>query len=129
MTNNSAGDAVPENEIIYTLELKRSLKPYKNHHGIADDLAAVAKILKVNPYAGDAYGKGVYKIRIGDEKGNRGKRGAFRLMYYNVVETGQGIKVYLITVFAKSDLHTIEKPLAIDIAKAAFLEMTEQTKK
>lgn len=92
----------PDNEIIYTQELKRSLKPLKNHHSIKEDLIRVAELLKNNPFAGEPYGGNVYKIRVGDDAGNRGKRSAFRLLYYNVVQTGKGVRVYLITIFAKN---------------------------
>ncbi len=110
----------PENEVLFTREFKRSLKPFKNHHAIKEDLQALVAQLKANPLVGDAYGENIYKIRMPDSSSNKGKSGGFRVLYYNVVKTDKGIKVYLITLFAKKDLDNIKKQQAIDIVKQAI---------
>lgn len=78
--------------------------------------------LKDNPLAGDAYGENVYKIRMPDSSSNKGKSGGFRVLYYNVVKTDHGTRVYLITLFAKKDLDSVKKDAAVTIAKQAIAE-------
>lgn len=122
MTEYTEAYMKPENEVLFTREFKRSLKPFKNHHAIKEDLQALVAHLKANPLAGDAYGENIYKIRMHDSGSNKGKSGGFRVLYYNVVKTDKGIRVYLITLFAKKDLDNIKKHQAVDIAKQAIEE-------
>jgi hypothetical protein len=66
-----------------------------------------------DPYLGEPYGNKIYKIRLSDKSKGGGKSGGFRVMYYHLNITSDGIEILLLTIFDKSDRSTITKSEAI----------------
>jgi len=102
------------NFVQYSTEFKRNLKPlYKKYSTIKESLRDLQKQLAKNPYLGDAYGDKIYKVRLADESKGKGKSGGFRVIYYLLSETDEGINILLLSIFNKSEADTIDKKSAV----------------
>lgn len=66
-----------------------------------------------NPYLGVSYGSDIYKIRLADPSKRVGKSGGFRILYFHLAKTEDGIQILLMTIFDKSEKSTIPKAEAI----------------
>ena len=53
---------------------------------------------------GESYGQGIYKVRISDESKGKGKSGGFRVMYYHLSKSKEGIEMLLLNIFDKSEM-------------------------
>lgn len=78
-------------------EIKKLTKKYKT---IKKDIDELSNLLQETPRAGIDLGRGLYKIRLKSSNMKKGKSGGFRVIYYLLVEDR---KVYLLTIFAKSE--------------------------
>ncbi len=76
--------------------------------------------LAENPTLGASLGSGLYKIRLASKSKGGGKSGGFRLVTYLVDEREDGMDVYLVTVFDKSEESSIDKPVLLKIVKRLF---------
>lgn len=98
-------------------EAKQLLKRFVT---LKQSIADLTLQLIDNPYCGDYYGSGIYKVRLADKSKGKGKSGGFRVMYYHLSKTENGIEILLISIFDKSDMATITKTEAIQKLKAAL---------
>lgn len=102
------------NFVQYSPEFKRNLKPFqKKYPTIKENIRTLQHELIKNPYLGDAYGDKIYKVRLADESKGKGKSGGFRVMYYLLNETGEGINILLLSIFSKSEADSIDKKSAV----------------
>lgn len=117
------------NSVIYSPEFKTNLKPLaKKYFTLKQSIKYLEENLIVNPYLGEAYGDKIYKVRLSDESKGKGKSGGFRIMYYFLSETKQGVEILMLTIFDKSDVSTIKKKSAISL-KNYILEKMGRTNK
>lgn len=91
-------------------EAKRLVKKYVTLQASIDKLI---EDLSNDPTLGDAYGEGIYKIRLADKSKGKGKSGGFRVMYYHLIETKSGVDVIMMSIFDKSEKATVKKSDAI----------------
>ena len=118
------------NFVQYSPEFKRRLKPFqKKYPTIKDNVKALQHELAENPYLGEAYGDKIYKVRLADESKGKGKSGSFRVMYYLLEETEQGINILLLTIFDKSEADTIKKKSAVKLKDYILKSMGIDPKK
>ena len=104
-------------------EFKRDIKPLlKKYKTLKESILKLESDLKENPFLGDAYGQGVYKIRVADESKGKGKSGGFRVLYYHLSKTPQGIEILLLNIFDKSERSTIKKSEAVKRLKEIVQE-------
>lgn len=104
------------NSVSYSPEFKNNLKPLaKKYFTLKQSIKSLEEDLIINPYLGESYGEKIYKVRLRDESKGKGKRGGFRLMYYLLSETGQGIEILMLTIFDKSEVSTIKKKTAVSL--------------
>ena len=97
-----------------TPKFKRALKPLsKKYKTLKETIQQLEQNLIANPYLGESYGKGIYKVRISDKSKGKGKSGGFRVLYYHLEVTQQGIKMLLLDIFDKSEVSTIKKNDAV----------------
>jgi len=61
-------------------------------------------------------------VRIADASKGTGKSGGFRVLYYHLTNTSEGIEMLLINIFDKSDLATIKKAVAVKQLKNILKE-------
>ncbi len=104
-----------EEDILYSPEFKRALKPFaKKYHTLRSSLKQLQTNLCDNPYLGEAYGDGIFKVRLSDESKNAGKSGGFRIMYYHLCfDENHNVKqILFLTIFNKSDTATIKSGAA-----------------
>jgi mRNA-degrading endonuclease RelE of RelBE toxin-antitoxin system len=115
------------NTVKPTPEFKRDLKPLlKKYKTLKETILVLEKDLIQNPYLGESYGQGLYKVRISDKSKGKGKSGGFRVLYYHLSKTDEGIEMLLLNIFDKSELSTIKKIDAVQRLKEILREYFNQ---
>jgi len=113
------------NTVKPTPEFKRDLKPLlKKYRSLKDTVLNLEEALIKDPYLGESYGHGIYKVRVSDvSKGKgKGKSGGFRVLYYHLTKTAYGIDMLLLNIIDKSEVATIKKPDAVKQLNAILKE-------
>ena len=95
-------------------QAKRLAKKYKS---LANDLILLQQMLSDNPFIGSDLGDGKRKIRLRVASKGKGKRGGMRVITYNVVKTKDSIRVYLITIYDKSEYESVSDKYVDQIIK------------
>ncbi|MBE9584344.1 addiction module toxin RelE [Mucilaginibacter sp. JRF] len=104
------------NSVFVSAAFKREVKPLaKKYKSLKESLDKLVKNLTDNPYLGDAYGHDIFKVRLADPSKGVGKRGGFRVMYYHLQKTEDGIQILMMSIYDKSERSTIKKADAIKI--------------
>jgi len=102
------------NTVNPTPEFKRDLKPLlKKYHTLKETITSLEDNLIKDPYLGESYGQGIYKIRVTDKSKGKGKSGGFRVIYYHLNKSASGIEILLLNIFDKSEMSTIKKADAV----------------
>ena len=102
------------NTVVASHQFKREVKPLaKKYHSLQASVNGLIAELIANPYLGTAYGNDIYKVRLADESKGSGKSGGFRVMYYHLNQTEQGIDILLMYIYDKSEVSTIKKSDAV----------------
>ena len=119
------------NTVVYSPEFKKKLKPLsKKYLTLKESIKSLEDTLINNPSLGDAYGDKIYKFRWGDKSKGKGKSGGFRIMYYHLQETKEGIEILMLTIFDKSEASTIDKSSAVRLKDYILEKMgMEETKR
>jgi mRNA-degrading endonuclease RelE of RelBE toxin-antitoxin system len=91
-------------------EFKRDIKPLaKKYHTLKKSVENLVEALIENPKLGVSYGNGMFKVRLADESKESGKSGGFRVLYYHLEKTDNGITILLTNIYDKSEIGTIKK--------------------
>ena len=78
---------------------KRDVKPLaKKYNSLKNSIDLLINDLIKNPFLGIAYGNNIFKIRLSDESKGGGKSGGFRVMYYHLNKTENGIEILLMSI-------------------------------
>jgi mRNA-degrading endonuclease RelE of RelBE toxin-antitoxin system len=93
----------------FTKEVKKLAKRYKQ---IASDLKELETLLLEDAKSGVHLGSRCYKIRLANSSIPTGKSGGFRVIYYYLDEENN---IYLMSIYAKSDLENISDEKIIEI--------------
>jgi hypothetical protein len=99
------------NYVIATTEFAdRAIKQLaKKYHSIPDDLEVLEKELLKNPELGEDLGENTRKVRMAIASKNRGKSGGDRVITYLVYINRENGKIYLLTIYDKSERGSISK--------------------
>lgn len=112
------------NNVIYSDCFKRKVKPLsKKYKTLRESIDNLVIQLCANPFLGESYGSGIYKVRLADKSKGKGTSGGFRVMYYLTIETKESTEVLLLTIFDKKDRDTITKKEADKLLKDILKEM------
>lgn len=115
------------NTVEVSPEFKRDLKPLlKKYHSLRTSIENLQQAIIENPYIGVSYGSNIYKVRLADESKGGGKSGGFRVLYYHLDKTKEGITVLLTNIFDKSDTGTIKKADAVKQLQQIIKEHKER---
>jgi hypothetical protein len=87
-------------------EAKRLLKKY---HSLSEDLKSFRNELLKNPTMGNDLGNNVRKVRMAIASKNKGKSGGARIITCNVLVDVENSKIYLLTIYDKSEQDSISK--------------------
>lgn len=99
------------NQIIPTPLFESKYKKFKKKFpSLESELSELFEELEENPKKGQSLGAGLYKIRLANEDKGKGKSGGFRVITYLVEESEDGIDIYIVTIYDKSEDSTIKKP-------------------
>lgn len=103
------------NTVVVSPEFKRDIKPLvKKYKTLIQSVNDLQQALTENPYLGVSYGSGMFKVRLADKSKGSGKSGGFRVLYYHLEKTSDGITILLTNIFDKSETGTIKKSDAVD---------------
>jgi len=103
---------IPSDE--FRRQAKRLLKKYRT---LAEDLAGLQRLLLADPFIGTDLGGGKRKIRLKVASKNKGKSGGFRVITFNIIQTNEGVTVYLITLYDKSEYASVSDKYVDQIIK------------
>jgi mRNA-degrading endonuclease RelE of RelBE toxin-antitoxin system len=95
-------------------EAKRLVRKYPSLKHELSDLSAE---LEKDPEIGTALGNETYKIRVAIRSKGKGKSGGARVITYVVTENKE---VYLLTIYDKSELDSIDDKTIKTIIKSLF---------
>lgn len=88
--------------------LKEAKKLSKKYKSLPTDLEILRKELLANPKQGTPLGKNCYKIRLEIKSKGKGKSGGARVIsHLNIIPHISEQKVYLLSIYDKSDKTTI----------------------
>lgn len=93
-------------------EAKRLIKKYPS---LKQELSQLNKTLISSPATGTSLGNNAYKIRISIKSKGAGKSGGARIITYVVTENKE---IYLLTIYDKAELDTIDDKTLRKIIKA-----------
>ena len=103
------------NIVVVSPEFKRDIKPLaKKYHTLKHSIENLHNALVENPYLGVPYGNGIFKVRVADQSKGTGKSGGFRVLYYHLTKTNDGITILLTNIYDKSEIGTIKKQEAVN---------------
>jgi mRNA-degrading endonuclease RelE of RelBE toxin-antitoxin system len=106
------------NLVFVSHAFKRDIKPLsKKYHTLRSSIDKLIEDLKLDPFASESYGSGIYKIRLSDSSKGKGQSGGFRVMYYHLSINDDGINILLLTIYNKSEISTIKKQEALKMLK------------
>ena len=106
------------NRISYTHHFKnRAKRLHKKFASLRNDVAKLEEKLLATPKLGESLGAGLYKIRLVVESKGGGKSGGFRLITYLLEERSDGIDIFFITLYDKSEDATIQKQSLLALIK------------
>jgi mRNA-degrading endonuclease RelE of RelBE toxin-antitoxin system len=115
------------NKVLFSAEFRRKAKPLvKKYPTLKDNIENLGAELFKNPFLGESYGSGIYKIRLADESKGKGKRGGFRVMYYTAIETQDSIEILLMSIYDKGELDTITKKDAARLLQKVLFELKQK---
>ena len=87
---------------VFKKEAKRLIKKFPS---LKEELHTLDQLLSNNPKSGIDLGHNTYKVRLGIKSKGKGKKGGARVITYVVSKTKE---VYLLTIFDKGELNTID---------------------
>ncbi len=83
------------NIVVVAPEFKRDIKPLaKKYLSLKQSVDNLHKELIENPYLGVSYGNDIFKVRLADKSKGTGKSGGFRVVYYHLEVTDNGITIF-----------------------------------
>ena len=103
---------------IFDADYKRFAKKFVT---LPSEIRQLEEMLVKQPNIGISLGGGVYKIRIACEAKGKGKSSGFRVITYLIEERADGIDIYLITMYDKSEESSIRTSQLKKIIKKIFL--------
>ncbi|MEO8664529.1 MAG: hypothetical protein ABI462_03450 [Ignavibacteria bacterium] len=89
---------------------KQAKRLFKKYPSLKKEISELGKILTKNPTAGTHLGKNFYKIRVAIKSKSSGKRGGARVitfLIYNKLSFKTIDRLYLVTIYDKSELESI----------------------
>lgn len=102
------------NTVLASNTFNRDAKPLlKKYKTLRTSLEKLIGNLIQDPFLGKPYGNDIYKIRLSDPSKGGGKSGGFRVMYYHLNRTAEGIEILLMFIYDKSEKSTIKKDEAV----------------
>jgi len=102
---------------VFDIDYKRFVKKFVS---LENEIQQLEKVLIKQPDVGTPLGGGVYKIRVACESKGKGKSGGFRVITYLVDEREDGIDIYLVTMYDKSEESSIKIAQLKKIIKKIF---------
>jgi hypothetical protein len=105
-----------KNKIFTTPRFDSRYKRFaKKFRSLEKDVDNLEEKLLATPKLGESLGAGLYKIRLAVESKGGGKSGGFRLITYLLEERPDGIDIFFITIYDKSEDATMQKKTLLEL--------------
>ena len=109
-------------KIVTTDDFERAFKQLsKKYHSLIKDYAILYKELMENPTMGDKISDDVRKIRMAIASKGKGKSGGARIISCTVLVEVRFTKIYLLTIYDKSEQENIPKHIIEHLKKRSGL--------
>jgi len=96
--------------VVTTDDFERMFKQLaKKYHSLDEDYDKFIKELKKNPTMGDKLFGTIRKVRMAIASKNKGKSGGARVITYGLLIDVENTKIYLLTIYDKSNQESISK--------------------
>ena len=106
-----------------TEEFERDAKTLqKRHRSLKNDLKDLIISLEENPFQGVELSPGIRKVRMAITSKGKGKSGGARVVTYTVVTAEMEGKVYLMSIYDKSDFSSVDLSVLKEIVKGLELK-------
>jgi len=110
-------------KIVTTEDFERAFKRLaKKYHSLVKDYAILYKELMKNPTMGDKVSDDVRKIRMAITSKGKGKSGGARIITCTVLVDVRFTKIYLLTIYDKSEQESIAKIIIEHLKKRNGLD-------
>jgi mRNA-degrading endonuclease RelE of RelBE toxin-antitoxin system len=106
-------------EIVTTQDFEKAFKRLsKKYHSLIKDYAILYEELMANPTMGDKISDDVRKIRMAIASKGRGKSGGARIITCEILVEVSFTKIYLLTIYSKSEQASVAKDKIEKLKKA-----------
>jgi hypothetical protein len=96
--------------IVTTDDFERNFKRLsKKYHSLYEDYEILINELQSYPDMGEDLGDNIRKVRMAIASKNKGERGGARVITCNVLINTENAKIYLLTIYDKSEKENISK--------------------
>ncbi len=110
------------NKVIVTETFERRVRRFlKKFRSLSEELEKLEQELLENPKKGVCLGSDIYKIRLASKSKGRGKSGDFRVITYLLEIDNDSFKIYLLTMYDKSEEVTITKSKLFELVRKILL--------
>ena len=110
-------------EILTTADFDKSFKALaKRYKSLVIDIQKFRDSLKENPFQGDELTPGIRKIRMAITSKGRGKSGGARVITKTIIYTESEGRVYLLEIYDKADMSTVDVEILKQIVAGLGLE-------
>lgn len=110
-------------EVLTLPDFEKSAKIlYKKYRSIRADIDNLITSLEENPFQGDELTPGIRKIRMVITSKGRGKSGGARVITKTIIYTESEGRVYLLEIYDKSDMSTVDVEILKQIVAGLGLE-------
>ncbi len=118
------------NEVIPTPSFLKELKRFcKKFPSLKNEILDLESSLCADPHQGEPLTPGLYKIRLACKSKGKGKSGGFRVITYLLEESEIGIKIYLVILYDKSEVSTIDNTVLTKYMTVYLSENSSNTSK
>lgn len=104
---------------LFEIKFKRLKKKFRT---LKEEMKELTSMLEQTPTTGESLGGGLYKIRLASKSKGKGKSGGFRVITYLLAKTEEGMDIYLLTMYDKSQESSIRKEVLLTLAKSILPE-------
>ena len=116
-------------KVVATHNFEREAKPLlKKYNSLKKELQTFQKSLLENHLLGQKIKEDIYKVRLAVKSKGKGKSGGMRIITYNIQREENEVRIYLLSIYDKSDLSNISDKFLTTLTKDINKELETEKK-
>lgn len=116
-------------KVVATHNFEREVKPLlKKYNSLKKELQTFQKSLLENHLLGQKIKEDIYKVRLAVKSKGKGKSGGMRIITYNIQREENEVRIYLLSIYDKSDLSNISDKFLTTLTKDINKELETEKK-